>query len=405
MVAFRESACRFLSAELRLATLAFLVPYPEYVSLSNGVRVILDAALDAQSLGLDVCIVPSEDSRVLGSSLGEPYQNLRLRSDVPPGSFALILDTISPSRLAECRARCARICHYALAPSGLFGERAYLANRVHLLAGERQAVYSPHVSTQIPSFYLQSRFDDLEELIEQALRSDWDLRAKRRSGQRLRACFYAGKGYLKPLPDPLRARLNRRAALLFTRHQPATKQQLYQQLSSADLMVCYDPMSSLAYEALLLGVPVFMQATWDEPDFLRRFPVRLDGLVFADAEQFLDILDHGYDHQRVVVSYRAALRSNRQTLIDLLHYAFVRDQADVQSADFLNHYWDQRQPFFNALQLPSPASAWAPLRLALPPLNWLDQADDVLNAHAAALRRFLARVLRRLLRWRPSQQP
>ena len=388
-----------LPADLWTVPIAFLVPFPEYVFLSNGVRVILDAALDAQSLGLNVCIVPSEDSRVLGTSLGEPYQNLRLRSEVPPGSFALILDTISPSRLAECRARCARICHYALAPSGLLGERAYLANRVRLLAGERQAVYSPHVSTLIPSFYLQSRFDDLEVLIEQALRSDRATRYGQASRQRLRACFYAGKGYLGPIPAALRARISRRHASLFTRHQPASKQELYRQLSSADFLVCYDPMSSLAYESLLLGVPVYMEAEWDEPNFFACFPVILDGLVFKDVAKFLDILDHGFDHQRVVDSYRAALHSNRQTLIDLLHYAFVRDQSYVQDAEVLNQYWDQRQSFFSSLRLPSPSSAWAPLTLALPPLNWRDHVHDFASKSRSAMSRFFARIARRFMRF------
>jgi len=338
---------------LRKKHYSFLISGPEGFGKSNGIRVLLDAALSLQSLGLQVDIIPANASIPSYTHLLEPYANLTIRWDILPGCCAILSDTVCKERLLEVRARAAQICHYTMAPNGLFGSEGLWSNRFWLHPGEKQAVYCPQTSTELPTFYLQTHFADLEPWIEAAC-----LQPRRRPSRHLRASFYPGKSHLTRAPDELCVRLRRSRCNLFTRSRPATKPALYQELASSDLLICYDPITSLAHEATLLGIPVFIPVSWDEADFKHSFPVRLDGIVWNDLPAFLNILDNGFDHQAVLDSYRTALASNTQTLVDLLRFAFG-DGAPPPAAEQINAYWDARQSFFTTLQLPSTVTEWS----------------------------------------------
>jgi len=352
--------------ELRYKKIAILVNAPENAGHSNGIAVLLDAVKIARSLGIDICIVPSHSNYPLYTRLPYPYEDLPLCWDVPLESFALLCDTIIPERLNETRAKASQICHYALAPSGLFRGTGNVNNRVVIKTGERQAVYSSQVSTSLPSFYLQSRFVELEPWIELCLKKS-DPKISSKKHQNLRASVYAGKGYLRSIDPRLRQCISFSGSHLITRSHPRKKSCLYRCVANTDLLVSFDPLSSLAYEATLLGIPVFVDASWDESQFIQSFPVRLDGIVWGDTTAFLNLLKQGFDHQAVVDSYRAAISRNPQTLIDLLSFAFGVQSVSSLSADQLNSYWDTRQPFFARMNLPSPPSSWGPISIALPP--------------------------------------
>jgi hypothetical protein len=365
--------------ELRQQRFAFLVNAPENVGHSNGIRVLLDAAGMARAVGLDVCIVPAHTSTSLYKALPEPYADLPISWDVPKGCCALLGDTLSADRLQETRARAKQICHYSLAPNGLFQGDGTYGNRLLLKPGERQAVYSPMISTRLPAFYLQPHFAELEPYIQTTLaKNQHSLKPARKS--QLKACIYAGKGYLKPLDPQLRQRISRKGARLFTRFAPASKQKLYEQLVQADLLVSFDPISSLAYEASLLGIPTLIEASWDEPNFQHNFPVLLDGVVWSDRQAFLQLLHTGFDQQAVVSSYRAAINRNQQTMVELLSFASGHQQPQDCSAVELNNYWQSRQLFFAQLNLPSPSSAWGPISVALTPANRWEHVQDAADA-------------------------
>jgi len=376
--------------ELRQQRFAFLVNAPENVDHSNGIRVLLDAAGIGRSLGLDVCVVPAHTSTPLYRGLPEPYADLQIRWEVPTGCCALLGDTLTTDRLQETRARAQQICHYTLAPFGLFSGQGTFGNGVILEPGERQAVYSPQISTRLPAFYLQSRFAELEPYIQATLARRQSIR-KPASHRRLTASIYAGKGYLAPLDPKISQRINRQRSQLITRFKPASKHTLYQQLAQADLLVSFDPISSLAYEASLLGIPTLIEASWDEPHFQHNFPVQLDGVVWSDRQAFLQLLDSGFDQQAVVTSYRDAITRNPQALVDLLTYASGLQQAQPFSATDLNSYWQSRQPFFAQLNLPSPPEAWEPISVALPPLTPLERLHDF---SLTSIRRILQRFRR-----------
>ena len=360
---------------LRQWRFAFVVVAPQNFGHSNGIRVLLDAAVAAQSLGLDVCIVPVEEGSHLYRSLPSPYASLPISWEIPRGCCTLLGDTLTDKRLSDVRSRADRICHYSLAPNGLFQCEGLFGNRVFLQEGERQAVYSPQISTKFPFFYLQSKFDELEPWIQSTRKTTRPFR-KHAQGRTLKACIYPGKGHIKELPIELRQRIFRPGSQLLTRCYPTSKRELYRYLSEADLLVSFDPLSSLSYEASLLGIPSFILTKWDEPHFRDHFPVRLDGVIWHDLQAFLRLLDNGFDHEAVLSSYRDAITRNPQVIVDLLSYASGLQQPQHFSAADLNSYWQSRQPFFAQLNLPSPPEAWGPLSVALPPLTPLDRLQD-----------------------------
>lgn len=376
--------------ELRQWRFAFVVVAPQNFTHSNGIRVLLDAAVTARSLGIDVCIVPVENEFRSYNALPAPYASLPISWEIPRGCCALLGDTLTDELLSDTRSRADRICHYSLAPNGLFQCEGLFGNRLFLHEGERQVVYSPQISTKFPFFYLQSNFIELEPWIQSTRKTRRPL-LRQDQGRTLKACIYPGKGHIKELPIELRRRIRRSGSQLITRCYPRSKRKLYRYLSEADLLVSFDPLSSLSYEATLLGIPSFILPQWDEHHFRDHFPVRLDGIIWNDLLAFLRLLDNGFDYEAVLSSYRDAIARNPQVIVELLSYASGLQQAQPFSAADLNSYWQSRQPFFAQLNMPSPPEAWGPLSVALLPLTPLDRLQDFsLNA----IRRFLQRCHR-----------
>jgi len=106
--------------ELRQWRFAFVVVAPQNFTHSNGIRVLLDAAVTARSLGIDVCIVPVENEFRSYNALPAPYASLPISWEIPRGCCALLGDTLTDELLSDTRSRADRICHYSLAPNGLF---------------------------------------------------------------------------------------------------------------------------------------------------------------------------------------------------------------------------------------------------------------------------------------------
>jgi hypothetical protein len=237
------------------------------------------------------------------------------------------------------------------------------------MPGEKQAVYHPQISTQFPYFFLQTHFTELEPWIGAAKH-----RPRKPKSNELHASIYVGKGKLEKVPNTLRHYINRSKSKLITRTSPATKYQLYEELSNSDLVISCDPLTSLAYEAILIGVPVFIPAKWDEDEFLSVCPVRLDGIVWRNTNALMKLLTDGFDHDAVVGSYRSALNHNTDSLLRLLSYAF-ESQTSQPSAKEINDYWIRRQPFFASLELSFDHKEWS-INEALPAQNLAELLQD-----------------------------
>lgn len=353
---------------------AFAVNAPNNVSHSNGIRVFLNAIQSAIGLGFKAVVVPTDQTHAAYLRLQPPYQDLPISWRTPEDSIVILGDTCCQERLEEIRARASQICHYSLAPLGMFSGEGTLSNSQLILPGERQAVYSPQVSTLLPHFYLQSHFHELERIPYPPKQLSRPIQASR-STRRLRVCIYAGKARLRPIHEPsLRRRMRASEATLITRLSPSSKEELYRQIWSADLLISFDPMSSLSHEAILLGTPTLVLCDWDEPDWVRQFPVCLDGIAWNNFSQALQLVDLGFDQAAVNTSYRKALARNTDQLMALMAYAAAPEPAPFSAAE-LNAYWAHRKDFLTLLHLPSTPDEWGPIDKALPPHN----ANEHLN--------------------------
>lgn len=307
-------------------------------------------------------------------------------------------DTVLPELLSQFRARAKYVCHYTMAPWGLFQNCGVYSNYQLIAPGERQEVYSSHVSKHFPCFYLQAHFKELEPWLDlsQARAKPVASRAQRRQ---LKVCIYAGKGRLFSLDTfALRRRISRSESSLILRWEPRrgtalppTKPELYSLLACAELLISYDPLSSLAHEATLIGTPCLVKAGWDEMGFKDSFPVRLDGISWNSEERALDLVDHGFNHASVVSSYHEAIKANAQSLVGLM--AFACGQGDFALTDHsINSYWKSRQPYFTSLRLPSEPSDWGPISKALQPLGPLDLLADFADELPSLINHYTRRL-------------
>lgn len=381
---------------------AFVVYYPDTFHHSNGVRVLLDMAQRTQSLGLRACVVPCYFEEAVQNPydcLSPPYQDLEICWDVPLGCCAIICDSLQPHHLNRVRSRAHNICHYTLAPLGMFSRDGSSKNSVLIEANERQAVYSPAVSTQLPYFYWQTRYHELESFL--SLRSTSQTKSPSKTTSLLPVtCFYVGKGYPKELPSEIRSRINRYGAHLITRLNPSRKEDLYKLIGKSRMLICFDPLTSLAHEATLLGVPVFICSDWDEKNYLDLMPVKLSGLSLNNETRFLKILDCGFDQLEVIKSYWAAIEKNTFSLIGLLSFAALG--PSLHSSIKLNEYWASRKQFFQELDLPSPPSAWGPLTAVFPAQTPVEKVQDIcmsLPLRISSTLKEIFRMPRKLLRY------
>jgi hypothetical protein len=132
---------------------------------------------------------------------------------------------------------------------------------------------------------------------------------------------------------------------------------------------------------------------WDESNFLDRFPVATDGIVFEDIDRFLALITDGFDHASVLADYRRAKRENQASVAALIAFALGEDDRDAPSppAD-IRSYWLSRQPFLQTLGLPSMdlpqlETALFPYHFSDKGRRFLKRSRQILGALHARLRK------------------
>lgn len=328
--------------------LLILVPMIHRSSKSNGIRTLLDIALELQALNHEVFIYPTLMSRFISlSDLDPKYQPLNISPIIPDGCIALIPDSADPDDVDRVRSRVTNIFWYSLAVPGLF--RSISIPFIPRLPGEHEIVYSPQISSIFPSFYYQPFFQKLKPYISARLKvSKTPKHLSRFSKPRI--ALYQGKGRLStPYPNSLLKLLKRSKILYITREYPPNKNALYNLLSTCDALISLDPLSSLNYEAILLGIPVYVHNRWDE-DFASTFPVNLDGISYGDIDKFMYDFNNGFNHISVHESYLDAIDRNQSVVKALAEYistTSMQTYSPIQNklnAELLNTYWLTRNP-------------------------------------------------------------
>ena len=295
--------------------LLIMVPMIHRSNVSNGIKVMLDIALRANNTNANVFVYPTfSDPYIKISELDSRYHSLNISQKIPEGCTALIPDTAEPNDVTHVRTKAKNIIWYSLALPGMFHQCniPYISR----LPGEKELVYSPQVSRIFKQLYLQPNFPIIEEIIEGDKSYYFTNKDNLLKKKKLNIAFYQGKGRLdKPYPKFLQKLIKNSKSTLITRDYPSSKYGLYSLLSKQDFLISLDPLTSVNYEATLLGIPVYVHSSWDEP-FQDVFPVSLEGISFSDIDLFKEMLINGINTKAIFTSYKNGLSRNKKTLED-----------------------------------------------------------------------------------------
>lgn len=294
-----------------------MVPMIHRSNVSNGIKVMLDIALQAQNANIKVFVYPTfSDPYIKINELDIAYQSLDISQRIPEGCTALIPDTAEPNDVTYVRTKAKNIIWYSLALPGMFAQ----CNIPYIprLPGERELVYSPQVSRIFKQLYIQPSFPLIEEIIEADKDSFFENKGNLLKKKKLNIAFYQGKGKLeRPYPKFLQKLIKKSSSTLITRDYPSSKYGLYSLLSKQDFLISLDPLTSVNYEASLLGIPVYVHSSWDE-SFQNVFPVSLEGISFSDIDLFKEMLINGINTRAIFTSYKNGLSKNKKTLENFL---------------------------------------------------------------------------------------
>ena len=145
--------------------LLIVIPMIHRANQSNGITALLELALQARSQDHDVYVYPTfEDPFVSNLNIPKCYRDLRISTRIPDGCTAIIPDTANPKDVGLIRNSAARVVWYSLAVPGMFTACSIPFIKRH--PGETEFVYSSQVSSIFPQVYIQTRFPQLEHLLE-----------------------------------------------------------------------------------------------------------------------------------------------------------------------------------------------------------------------------------------------
>lgn len=367
---------------------------PHNVIHSNGIRVYLEIALAAQKLGYDVSLCPAIDCDANNYIIPKPYSGIKVCKEVLPSAIALLGDVISDWQYSYIRSKVSSVCHYAGAPYGLFS--GVYGNRYRGVPGDTHAVHSPFVSTAFPFFYYQPVHYYLSQWLNCLPSTCESHTVVKPSRNSLRVCIYSGKGHLSSVDPAIRALVSRSESSLITRHWPPSKDGLRELILKSDAVISFDLLSSLAFEATLLGKPCLVVSNWDEAVDIESFPVCLDGISFNSVSRFLEILCHGYDYHAVVGSYYSAISANNDIVKSLLDFAQGRGESTKPAPGIdAGAYWSSRIDFLSSLGLPS--KDVPSINAALPAFFLQEYASETISAILRRLPRFAVVFIKGLL--------
>lgn len=317
-------------------SLHFHLPY--YNPNSNGISLLWHFANDASKY----CKVTIS---VFSRGESGPITVLPSASRlVVPKSECSIADIVVYSDIIEGNPlEAKRVCRFLLGSRLLFeNSQINFGNNDFLFA------YSKAISDHLP----QLNFNNPE-----LKRSD--LRVRTNSNSKLHIAIYYGKcRYFKFDKKKLQKILKsyNLPIKIITRTIPESKDKLNQLISSSALLVSFDPLTNLAYEATLMGVPVlFVDCAFK--DAFNKYNHKLHGYYFLDdVSKRSDINDNPeslsklswFEYYNVEKSYTAAIHN----ILQMISRHFSKDSINDQT--LISKYLAQESEFFENVWRKSP---------------------------------------------------
>ena len=220
---------------------------PVYVSSSNGIRLLYELAYILNKKGIPakiICLAQEPLEMKLPERYAGMYENFYGKEfECGEGDIAVYNDTTEEDPL-----KAKHILRWLLnTPYSLNGMG------IEYRADELVVAYSTLVSEDLPQLFLMA---DERELFEK-------IRSKRRKDRtKSKACLYFGKVH-ESVINASNARVKRilkdfDEIEIITRATPGSRKDTLNLLANSDLLISFDALTNLNYEAQLLGVPVLM---------------------------------------------------------------------------------------------------------------------------------------------------
>lgn len=278
---------------------------PGFNAKSNGLNVFHAVARQFKNLGAEVRIIPwSMQSDIY--EIPEEYKDLYdARFDLSD-AIAFLPDAIPEHIAQQIKSQTTACVWWLCNVPGLLGH-----NPCHFEKDDLLLSYSKLVSGHLPQFYYHHDIYGLPPLAE--------IIEKRKNADLV--VVYGGKGCIRPIPPEIADNLPSPEKIIYiSRFFPETKEVLHSLLLRAKFVICFDPISFLAYEANMLGAPVFLvNHMRPKLNLQQNFNIPLHGF-FTNVQDFIEISKVGLDVETIHKSHRKALETNEERVKEAFEF-------------------------------------------------------------------------------------
>lgn len=314
----------------------FVILAPHYNPASNGIMLIYNLGTLLRALGHQAFFYPLNRQDFLLHLYLYPEDILthfiRNSSDLPIHAAVIMPDTTPPDILPEIP------CLHRI---------WYLMNKPWLLTGlptnyrPQDAVvsYSGLVSKTHFNVFFNRKFTDFDP----ASREHHEAIANKRD----LILIYTGKSRAMHIDKQIASliRTTRAEVVCIHRHFPSERSQLYQLLRSARLLISFDPLTNLNYEATLCGTPCYIPDNYMGINYAD-YNIPLHGM-FEDSNRLVQFYQSGIpaDLQKEIFAvYHTSISNHPETASSLVSYCqhwfsmVQRGQTDSDIQSLLEHH-------------------------------------------------------------------
>lgn len=291
----------------------FVILAPHYNPASNGIMLIYNLGALLRELGYNAYFYPLNMRDFLlhlhlyPSDILENF--IRTAGELPIDAAAILPDTTPPDILADIP------CKHRI---------WYLMNKPWLLTGlptsyrpvDAVVSYSGLVSKTHFNVFFNRKFTDFDPDSQEhqtAILNKRDL-----------ILIYSGKSRAMKIDTSIAAliRSTRAEVVCIHRHFPSDRNQLYRLLRSARLLISFDPLTNLNYEATLCGTPCYIPDNYMGLDYAD-YNIPLHG-IFENVDQITRYYQTGIpaDQQKEIFAiYQSSTRNHLDTARALVAYS------------------------------------------------------------------------------------
>ncbi len=286
--------------------LHFTLVMPHYTPSSNGVMVLYFLADTLEQLGHRTTLVPLDREVFIQNRHNYPARYLEKFQThtglVDPESIAIIPETAPAATVASLTEK-KRVW--------------YLLNKPMLLTGE-PIMYAPEDLVVVHSGLISKAYFNLFIVREIPELNLENLRPATTAKENLILLYY-GKSRMVKIPSCIKRLIKSKGAevVIINRHFPKSRDLLFDLLKKARLLVSYDPLTNLNYEATLCGTPCYIVDNYMQLKF-SDFNIPLHG-IFEDKQEIGHYYNQGLNHELVIRHYKAAVAGSRPTIEEFAH--------------------------------------------------------------------------------------